>query len=52
MQIVTVRNSLIHMPQVGAVLGSGGAAIGRVRADSGASVRLVPMELEEARVPF
>lgn len=36
--------------QVGAVLGSGGTAIGQVRAESGACVRLVPLEPEEARL--
>ncbi len=34
--------------QVGAVAGTGGFAINKVRAESGACVRLVPLEPEEA----
>ena len=39
-------------PQVGGVLGKGGATITQVRKDSGAGVRLIPLESEDDRCVF
>ncbi|CAL8468952.1 g8493 [Coccomyxa elongata] len=40
---------LVPTPQVGGVLGKGGATITQVRKESGASVRLIPLEAEDDR---